>query len=139
MSVFPLFGRKEPPKRICHVQVLPLMSGVQRAMLEMFKHLDRDRYELHVACQGPGPLTDELQRQGIRWHAVPASTARSVRCAIGEPIVRCAICFARFASIWYTPIRRSRASSAGLPRGGRACQRSCTTFTPSHFTSTALG
>jgi glycosyltransferase involved in cell wall biosynthesis len=59
------------PARICHVQVLPLLSGVQRVMLEILKQLDRSRYEIHVACQGPGPLTDELERRDIRWHAVP--------------------------------------------------------------------
>ncbi len=58
--------------RICHVQVLSLMSGVQRSMLEIFKQLDRTRFEIHVACQGPGPLTEELDRQRIRWHAIPA-------------------------------------------------------------------
>lgn len=58
--------------RVCHVQLLPLLSGVQRAMLEIFKHLDRDRYEPHVACQGPGPLSEELQRQGIPCHFVPS-------------------------------------------------------------------
>ncbi len=57
---------------VCHVQVLPLLSGVQRAMLEMFKQLDRDRYQLHVACQQPGPLTVELARQGVACHYVPA-------------------------------------------------------------------
>ena len=59
-------------KRVCHVQVLPILSGVQRAMLDMFSHVDRSRYELHVACRGPGPLTDELERRRIRWHAIPA-------------------------------------------------------------------
>ena len=63
---------------ICHVQVLPLMSGVQRSMLEIFKQLDRSRYEIHVACQGPGPLTDELDRIDIRWHAIP-SLDRAIR------------------------------------------------------------
>jgi glycosyltransferase involved in cell wall biosynthesis len=57
--------------RICHIQVFPLLSGVQRSMLEIFKQLDRSRFEIHVACQGAGPLTDELDRQGVRWHAVP--------------------------------------------------------------------
>jgi len=58
--------------RICHVQVLPILSGVQRSMLEIFKQIDRTRYEIHVACQGPGPLTDHLDHLSIRWHAVPA-------------------------------------------------------------------
>lgn len=57
---------------ICHVQVLPLLSGVQRSMLEMLDRLDRDRYDLHVACQGPGPLTSELERRGIACHYIPA-------------------------------------------------------------------
>ncbi len=67
------------PARICHVQVLPLLSGVQRAMLEMFKPLDRSRCEIHVACQGPGPLTDELERLDIRWHAVPELARFAIR------------------------------------------------------------
>jgi glycosyltransferase involved in cell wall biosynthesis len=59
-------------KRICHVQVLPILSGVQRSMLEIFKQIDRSSYEIHVACQGAGPLTDQLERLNIEWHAVPA-------------------------------------------------------------------
>jgi glycosyltransferase involved in cell wall biosynthesis len=59
-------------KRICHVQVLPILSGVQRAMLDIFRAVDRQRFEIHVACQGAGPLTEELDRQSIRWHAIPA-------------------------------------------------------------------
>jgi glycosyltransferase involved in cell wall biosynthesis len=58
--------------RICHVQVLPLMTGAQRAMLEIFRHVDRSRYELHVACQHPGPMSDELARLGIACHFVPS-------------------------------------------------------------------
>jgi glycosyltransferase involved in cell wall biosynthesis len=64
--------------RICHVQVLPILSGVQRSMLEIFKQIDRSRYEIHVACQGSGPLTDALDRLKIQWHAVPA-LARPIR------------------------------------------------------------
>ncbi len=56
---------------ICHVQVFPIMSGPQRSMLELFKHLDRRRYDLHVVCQQAGPLTEELDQLGVRWHAVP--------------------------------------------------------------------
>lgn len=56
---------------VCHVQVLPLLSGVQRAMLEMFRHLDRSRYRPHVVCQQPGPLSDELARLDIACHFVP--------------------------------------------------------------------
>ena len=57
---------------ICHVQVLPIMSGVQRAMLEMLRHVDRRRYRPHVVCQGPGALPDELRRLDIPCHIVPS-------------------------------------------------------------------
>jgi glycosyltransferase involved in cell wall biosynthesis len=70
--MFRLHSDSTPAIRICHVQVLPILSGVQRAMLDIFKQLDRQRFEIHVACQGPGPLTAELERQEIRWHAIPA-------------------------------------------------------------------
>lgn len=63
---------------ICHVQVLPLLSGVQRAMLEIFERLDRDRFDIHVACQSPGPLSDELERRGMTCHFVPA-LGRAIR------------------------------------------------------------
>ena len=57
--------------RICHVQLLPLLTGVQRVMLEIFKYLNRDRFELHVACREEGPLTDELDSLGIEYHLIP--------------------------------------------------------------------
>ncbi|MCG8584467.1 MAG: glycosyltransferase, partial [Pirellulales bacterium] len=57
--------------KICHVQVLPLMSGVQRSMLEIFKQLDRRVFEPWVVCQGEGELTDELGRQGVPYICVP--------------------------------------------------------------------
>jgi glycosyltransferase involved in cell wall biosynthesis len=60
------------------VQVLPLMSGVQRVMLDIFRALEQREFELHVACCEEGPLTDELSRQGIHWHVVPA-LGRSIR------------------------------------------------------------
>ncbi len=58
--------------RVCHVQVLPIMSGVQRAMIDMLRFLDTNRYEAHVVCREEGPLTEELQRIGLPFHTVPA-------------------------------------------------------------------
>lgn len=56
---------------ICHVQVLPILSGVQRSMLETLRFLDRSIFEPHVICQGTGELTDELARREIPFHVVP--------------------------------------------------------------------
>ncbi len=64
--------------RVCHVQLLPMMSGVQRVSLEIFKHLDLRRYEPHVVCRAEGPLTEELARLGIAFHVVP-EMIRSIR------------------------------------------------------------
>lgn len=64
--------------RICHVQCLPLMSGVQRSMLEIFKQLDRTRCEIHVVCKEAGPLTEHLDQLGIPVHLAPA-LARPIR------------------------------------------------------------
>lgn len=63
---------------VSHVQVLPILSGVQRAMLEMFRQLDRSRYQPHVVCQEPGPLSVELERLGIPCYFVP-SLIRPIR------------------------------------------------------------
>ncbi len=64
--------------RVCHVQVLPLLSGVQRSMLEIFRHLDTHVFEPHVVCQAEGPLTEELARREIRFHLVP-ELGRAIR------------------------------------------------------------
>lgn len=58
--------------RICHLQLFPLLSGVQRSMLALLSCLDRGRYEIHVACKGPGPLADELRKLNVTTHYVPA-------------------------------------------------------------------
>lgn len=57
--------------KICHVQLLPIMSGVQRAMLEVLKKLDRERYDITVICKEQGELTTTLAEQGIPWRVFP--------------------------------------------------------------------
>jgi glycosyltransferase involved in cell wall biosynthesis len=57
--------------KICHVQLLPIMSGVQRAMLEVFEQVDREKYDLFVICREKGDLTCELDMRGIPYILVP--------------------------------------------------------------------
>lgn len=59
------------PVPICHVQLLPLMSGVQRAMIGMLEALDRQLFAPHVVCKEPGPMSEELARLEIPCHFVP--------------------------------------------------------------------
>jgi glycosyltransferase involved in cell wall biosynthesis len=47
------------------------MSGVQRSMLELFQHLDRDEYDIYVICKQAGDLTRECDRIGIHTILIP--------------------------------------------------------------------
>ena len=58
--------------------VLPHLTGVQRYMLGICGRLDPERYDRHVICQCEGPLTEELEKQGVQLHLVP-SLVRPIR------------------------------------------------------------
>jgi glycosyltransferase involved in cell wall biosynthesis len=53
------------PVPICHVQVYPILSGVQRAMLSVLGQLDRRLFAPTVICREPGPLSDVLADMDI--------------------------------------------------------------------------
>lgn len=72
VRIVPFSNGEERRVRVCHLQLLPIMSGVQRSMLEIIRHLDKARYDVSVACQGRGPLTERLDELGFRCHLVPA-------------------------------------------------------------------
>ncbi|TCS71932.1 glycosyltransferase involved in cell wall biosynthesis [Sulfuritortus calidifontis] len=57
--------------RIVHLQLLPLMSGVQRVSLDELTRLDRNRFEPFVICKETGPFTEALVRAGIPFFLVP--------------------------------------------------------------------
>lgn len=58
--------------RVCHMQLLPLMTGVQRAMLEVLRRLDPQRFDVWVLCKSAGELTEELAKLGARTLLVPS-------------------------------------------------------------------
>ena len=64
-------GMEDNRIKTCHVQLLPIMSGVQRAMLEVLNSLDRNRYSITVVCKEEGELTAALDAQGIPWRDFP--------------------------------------------------------------------
>jgi len=64
-------------KKIVHIQVLPILSGVQRAMLDLLIRLDPADYDISVICSGQGALTETLTEHSIRWIALP-ELARSI-------------------------------------------------------------
>lgn len=57
--------------RIAHLQLLPLITGVQTVTLEELKRLDRARFDPHIICQKPGPLSEAAEREGIQCLFVP--------------------------------------------------------------------
>jgi glycosyltransferase involved in cell wall biosynthesis len=57
--------------KICHIQLLPLMSGVQRSMLYILQALDRNQYDVHVICKEEGDLTRTLKQLGIHIILLP--------------------------------------------------------------------
>lgn len=56
--------------RISHLQLLPLLSGVQRVTLDELERLD-DGAERWLLCQELGPLTEGAQASGARVVTVP--------------------------------------------------------------------
>lgn len=62
-------------KRVLHIQLLPLLSGVQRVSLQLFAGLPQDNYEFSLLCappQGDGPsLVSEAEKLGVRVYTLP--------------------------------------------------------------------
>ena len=59
------------PIRIAHLQLLPLLSGVQRVTLSEVTRLDRNHFEPFVVCKEEGPLTEALRTAKIPYFCVP--------------------------------------------------------------------
>lgn len=58
-------------KKIIHLQLLPLMSGVQKVSLDELAHLDKSRYDRIAVCKCEGEFTRQLRLIGVRVHLVP--------------------------------------------------------------------
>ncbi|WFQ78876.1 glycosyltransferase family 4 protein [Xenorhabdus sp. SF857] len=53
-------------KKIAHIQLLPLLSGVQKVCLDELLRLDPSEFERYLICSSPGPLTEEAEKVGIK-------------------------------------------------------------------------
>lgn len=53
-------------KKIVHLQLLPLLSGVQRVCLDELERLESSEFDRYLICSAPGPLTFEAERLGIK-------------------------------------------------------------------------
>ncbi|MDW2075367.1 glycosyltransferase family 4 protein [Vibrio sp. 1863] len=51
--------------KVAHLQLLPLVTGVQRVTLDELERLDTDRFTPYIICKESGPLTDEAESKAI--------------------------------------------------------------------------
>lgn len=56
--------------KILYIQLLPLLSGVQNMMLRLIDSLDKNKYDISVACKNGGPLIDELKKRNVSYYEV---------------------------------------------------------------------
>jgi glycosyltransferase involved in cell wall biosynthesis len=57
-------------KRVLHIQLYPLLSGVQNVSLQILDNLDPAEWEVYVISQPNGPLVEEVRRRGYTHLAV---------------------------------------------------------------------
>jgi glycosyltransferase involved in cell wall biosynthesis len=60
--------------KLLHIQLLPLLSGVQNMMLTLLSGLDSEKYEIYVLCKPGGALVDEIKARG--YHFIPLKSLR---------------------------------------------------------------
>lgn len=60
---------REAVTRVLAVDHAPALGGAERSLLLLLRHLDRDRWQPHLACVG-GPLAEEAAALGVPVHVV---------------------------------------------------------------------
>ncbi len=60
--------------KLLHIQLLPLLSGVQKKMLRLLDALDREKYDIYVICRPGGPLVDKIIKSGYKY--IPVTSLR---------------------------------------------------------------
>ncbi|MGV2989254.1 glycosyltransferase family 4 protein [Vibrio sp. E150_011] len=58
--------------KIAHIQLLPLLTGVQRVTLEEVKRLPTAEFESYIICKEAGALTEEAKKLGVNSLYVPS-------------------------------------------------------------------
>lgn len=53
--------------KILHIQLLPLLSGVQNMMLKILTSLDSGKYEIYVISKPGGPLEQKVKELGFNY------------------------------------------------------------------------
>jgi len=53
--------------KILHIQLLPLLTGVQNMMLKILTSLEPDEYEIYVISKPGGPLENKIKKLGFNY------------------------------------------------------------------------
>lgn len=53
--------REQKKIKIAHIQLMPMLSGVQRVSVQEIELLSPEKYEVSIICKGHGPLVDILK------------------------------------------------------------------------------
>ncbi len=53
--------------KIAHVQLLPLLTGVQRVSLDELSRLNKCDFESYIICKEYGPLIEECIKNNIKF------------------------------------------------------------------------
>ncbi len=53
--------RERKKIKIAHIQLMPMLSGVQRVSVQEIELLSPEKYEVSIICKGHGPLVDILK------------------------------------------------------------------------------
>lgn len=61
-------------KKLLHIQLLPLLSGVQNFSLHLLEGLDPNEYEIHIACKPGGEFVDAILERGYHYHPLSMLT-----------------------------------------------------------------
>ncbi|PKH03415.1 glycosyltransferase family 1 protein [Psychromonas sp. MB-3u-54] len=51
--------------KVAHLQLLPLVTGVQRVTLDELERLVPEHFTPYIICKEPGPMTEEAEGKGI--------------------------------------------------------------------------
>jgi glycosyltransferase involved in cell wall biosynthesis len=54
--------------KLLHIQLLPILSGVQNVTVNEFSSLNHEKYELHLICKEYGPLSECVRHLGVSVH-----------------------------------------------------------------------
>lgn len=77
--------------KVVHIQLLPLLSGVQKVSLDEFRFINKDLFDLYLITQSQGPFTLESDKLSVSCITIPTLT-RNIH-FLKDFISLCRLCY----------------------------------------------